>query len=173
MSLKSGPWSHPSPVGAEERMGRETRGKGYTMEMTMWPQLHSEPVTNLLRSRPSFTVLRPLHGPCLLALSGLLTWHILILLFSAYLNPDIAVPLKIYFCHKVSLVTPAILSTILWVFDSYWLMLNHLSSHMFVSSLKLASKFHDSRYCVPCFFYDLKSARCLGAWDWHMHSTIL
>ena len=33
--------------------------------------------------------------------------------------------------------------------------------------MKLASKFHDSRYCVPCFFYDLKSARCLGGWDWH------
>ena len=43
---------------------------------------------------------------------------------------------------------------------------------MFVSSLKRASKLREGRYCVLCFFYDLKSARRLGGWDWHMHTTL-
>ena len=41
-------------------------------------------------------------------------------------------------------------------------MLNHLSLYMFVSSMKLASKFHDSRYCVHAFSMTLE---VLDVWE--------
>ena len=155
--------------GWRERLGnREVHYGNVT-----WLQLHSVPVTNLLHSGPSFY--SPLSTPqslppllFLVSLPGQVL--VLILLFSAYLNPtDTCSPSENPTSVTKSLqllqplyFSPAILSTILWVSDSHWLMLNHLSLYMFVSSMKLASKFHDSRYCVHAFSMTLE---VLDVWE--------